>query len=144
MKDKFITFLKQHKAWAEFKKELYAQNKLGDIDNALFDVFEYVEERSISQYVLANGSFFFWDKARGETDWEALSNEWAELISSDVTDTHIGDIVEPVPHNMKVHVKFVERRRNGRFLWSCNGVMMEAKNILEAQTKYLRKENERI
>ena len=137
MKDKFINFLKKAHAWEEFKHELYAQNKLGDLNNALTDVFEYIEHRDITKEVLANGSFFFWNKSRCKTDWEALSSEWARYVS----DMDVGNIVEPVPHNMQVHVKFVERRRNGRFLWSCNGVMIEAKNILEAQTKYLRRED---
>ena len=135
MKDKFITFLKKAHAWEEFKKELYTQNKLGNVDNALFDVFEYVEEREISHMVLGNGSFFFWDKARGETDWESLSNEWSKLV----TDIHAGET--ELPHNMKVHVKFIERRKNGNFLWSCNGVMLEGKNILEVQKKYLRSDD---
>ena len=131
MKDKFIAFLRKNHAWAEFKKELYAQNKLGDIDNALFDVFEYVEERSISQYVLANGSFFFWDKARGETDWEALSNAWAELISEDVTDTHV--VETELPHNMMVN-----SRDLGNGNYEINGVRFKAKNHASAVNKYAR------
>ena len=45
-----------------------------------------------------------------------------------------------LPHNMKVHTKFVERLGDGKFRFEVNGVVVTANNIIEAQRKYLRQQ----
>ena len=47
---------------------------------------------------------------------------------------------EVLPSNMKIHVKFIERvkGKTDTYLWECNGVRLEGKNILEVQDKYAR------
>jgi len=133
MKDKFISFLRKNRAWEEFKHELYAQNKLGDLNNALTDVFEYIEHRDITKDVLANGSFFFWNKSRCKTDWEALSSEWAKYVSNmDVDETEL-------PHNMMVN-----SRDLGDGKYEVSGVIFYADSHACAIRKYRRSENEKL
>ena len=45
-----------------------------------------------------------------------------------------------LPHNMKVHTKFIDRLENGKFRFEVNGVVITALNIIEAQRKYLRQQ----
>ena len=43
-----------------------------------------------------------------------------------------------LPHNMMLHTKYIKQVEEGLHMYVCNGVMIEATDIIEAQRKYLR------
>ncbi len=72
-KDLFISFMKQHHAFDEYKKEIHP-HKFGDLDEQFKDGAEFV---------LEDGCIFFWKDAVTDIYWEKLNAEWVALLKEE-------------------------------------------------------------
>ncbi len=70
MKDKFIRFLKDHQAFDEYKEEIKPYT-FEQVCNNFDDGGE--------EFMLQDGSMFFWKDAVTFVDWATLDKEWKEI-----------------------------------------------------------------
>lgn len=75
----------------------------------------------------------FKKKPRRDTNIE--QNKKGEFVLKEVCPYELDP---QVPDGMKIHTKYLGRRCNGNFAFEVNGVVMEGKDILDVQRKYLR------
>ena len=82
MKDKFIRFLKNHRAWDEFKREIENYNNTlrgqyksqTPVDDALAQL-DWGKQHLYTN-VLEDGICFFYDDLVTDIDWDDLDKQW--------------------------------------------------------------------
>jgi len=67
MKEKFISFMKKHRAFDEFKMEIRPYT-MTDFNAQLLD--------GGAEFMLGDGNIFFWTSAKTDIDWEKLNRIW--------------------------------------------------------------------
>ena len=78
MKQKFIKFLKDNRAFDDFK-ELISFCTQNDELKTLDDVWDFVE---LKHEILADGHVIFWQNGLSDVDWERLDKEWRNYLDS--------------------------------------------------------------
>ena len=73
MKQKFIRFLKDNRAFDEYKKEILPYS-MSDL-NAQF--------KDAAEFVLEDGCIFFWKNSVTGIYWEGLNAQWLALIKEE-------------------------------------------------------------
>ena len=76
MKDKFITFMKSHHAFDEFKIDIFPYT-MPDLDVQFKD--------GGAEFVLQDGAIFFWKDSKTGVDWEKLSKEWEVFCNGEAS-----------------------------------------------------------
>jgi len=71
LKAKFIKFMKQKKAFAEFKIDIFP-TVMSDLDTQFKD--------GGAEFVLEDGCLFFYKDSKIGVNWKRLNEEWVEVV----------------------------------------------------------------
>lgn len=81
-------------------------------------------------------------KKRKKRD-EVITYDGEQIVLKDIGYPAHFERAEDIPHNMKVHTKYIGRAATQgkefiQYQWEINGVIITAEDIISAQRKYLR------